>query len=108
PENTEDRGSRIEDREEVGEASADQPSPFDPRSSILDPQLTAARGAPMSMTWTCPSHCRAAGLANPFLSATKVAVCRALTPTPTGSPVSQSRPEGMSTASTFAGLPFNS
>jgi hypothetical protein len=58
----------------------------------------------MSATWTWPVHRSAAGLANPFFAATNVTVWSARTVGPSGSPVSQSRPDGMSTASTFAPL----
>ena len=58
----------------------------------------------MPTTCNAPSHSAAAGLANPALAATKVAVCWACTVGPSGLPVSQSSPDGISTAKTWAAL----
>ena len=53
------------------------------------------------MTSTEPVQTLAPGASNPGLRATNVAVAVALTQTPEDSPVSQSMPDGRSTAKTF-------
>src|SRR5262249_15145825 len=66
--------------------------------------LKRARGSPSSMTWTSPVHSRDAGAVKPCFLATMVAVWCARTVAPSGSPLSLSRPEGISTAKIRAGL----
>src|SRR5213075_768233 len=75
---------------QVGPARGDAPRAT---SSI------SLRGQPMSPTVTSPKYRRALGLEKPAFSATKVTVRVArMQAGPRDSPVSQSRPLGMSTA----------
>src|SRR5262249_33236965 len=74
-----------------------------PSSQVVLPCSTnSARGARICNTCPPPSHSRASGAAKPALGATNVAVWCARTVGPSGLPVSQSRPDGMSTAKIVA------
>jgi serine/threonine protein kinase/formylglycine-generating enzyme required for sulfatase activity len=55
PEEIEDRGLGMDDREDVGAASANQSSPSDPRSSILDPRSSGAKYYQLTHDYLVPA-----------------------------------------------------